>query len=176
MTWSKDRTTVLIGKYRRFKGVYFTSDFHNIALVGADEWSEYRKLGYYIGDAERLHRLACHLSHTFARYYRFAVFCFRREHGKAHHISSQYESEIIFIYRVAEHFLYMRQRDYMNVDFSRIAGEFFCKRENFFFRSFTCIREAFKMESLYFYSAFCHHKSRDGAVYSSGKEKKPFSV
>ncbi len=62
------------------------------------------------------------------------------------------------------------------MNFTRIIGKYFGKFDYFLFCALACIGKAFKMKSFYKHTALAHHISRDGRIYSAGKQKKSPAV
>ena len=176
MSGSKDGAAILVGEDGGFKGVDLSGDTDDLFFVHADQRAEYGAFHNAVGNAERLHGLACDLTEAFARdqciafVFRGSAFC------KTHHKATEQESEVILLAVVTENFLNFRYGNDMYVDLSRKFGELFCEGENLFFCAFAGIGEAFEMHGIETNAALGDHEACNGAVDTAGEEEKSLAV
>ena len=168
--------TILVGENGRLKGIDLSGDTDDLFFIHADERTENGAFYDAVGDAERLHGLACDLTEAFARDEGIAFVFFRGALRKTHHEAAEQEGEVVFFTAIAENLLNLRDGDDMYVDLAREFGELFREGENLFLRAFAGIGEAFKVHGVETYAAFCDHEACDGAVDTAGEQEESLAV
>ena len=176
MAGGEYRTAILVGKNGRFKGVDLAGDADDLFFIHADAGTEYGTGNDAIGNAERLHGLACDLTEAFACDERVARELFGGAFGKTHHEAAEQEREVIFLTGVAQDLLYLGDGNDVNVDIARIRGELFRKREALFACAFAGIGEALKVHRIQTDTALGDHKACDGAIDTARKQEKTLAV
>ena len=148
MTGGEYGAAILIGKNGGFKRIDLAGDADDLFLIHTDAGTEYGARNDTVGNAERLHGLACYLTKAFAGDECVASEFFCGAFGKAHHEATEEESEVIFLTAVAKDLLDLGDGDDVNVDIACVSGKLFSESENLFSRAFACVGEAFEMHGV----------------------------
>ena len=176
MSGRENGTAILVGEDGGFEGIDLSGNTDDLFLIHTDKGTENGTFHYAVGNAERLHSLACYLTEAFARDQGITLEFLGGALGKSHHKAAKQEGKVVFLAVIAQDLLDLRDGNDVNVDLTREFRELFRKRQDLFLCAFAGIGEAFEMHGIEAYAALGDHKACNGAVNTARKEEQALTV